>query len=252
MPLPKSIRHKLYYSKLQLKFLDSQIVTYLELPPDTVMTQRDEASQESRLVAGAGQGVPSIIRLLSGDILQNVRSVLDYLVSELVPSAQRETAKYITFPVCKCPHSFDETVRSRKLKRFLIPDVIAEIEALQPYHFGKGNEGESPLFVLNELTNIHKHRSILLARQRIAPVEHMRMVDQAGNFIGFDPRRAMDDEATTQFIADAVKMKMDTQLAIFVQFDEGPARGLEVISTLAKLMDAVGLEVLPKFEKFFA
>lgn len=105
--------------------------------------------------------------------------------------------------------------------------------------------------MLDKLTNINKHRSILLARKRTVPTELIAIRDRIGNVVAFDARRATDDHASTELIAEAIKMEVDMEIAIFVQFDEEPARGHEVVSLLASLIDTVKVNILARFEEFF-
>jgi len=101
------------------------------------------------------------------------------------------------------------------------------------------------------MANINKHRSILLARPRTTLLDSMSIRDPKGMVVGYDASLAMDDDASARLIADAIKMKVNAQIAVFVQFDEEPARGLEVVSCLSRLLEMNGGDILPRFERFF-
>ena len=196
-----------------------------------------------------GREVPIIIPLICGDALQNIRSVLDYLVWELVIANNEHPDEVNAFPVCKGLASFKKAKKQRL--RGVHSDAITIIESLQPYHFGQGNEIQSVIFVLDKLANIHKHRTILMAQERHAPVEMIRVVDPAGN-VGFDSLLGMDEKAIARYIKVAFEMKVNPQMAIFVQFGEYPAKGMEVISVVSDLYDGVALDIIPRFNRFFA
>lgn len=248
MPLPSSVVRKLGYAKFQLNNLDTEIERYLDGPVDTLQGETG-ADSDFKLIVVPGDEVPPIIRLRCGDVLQNLRSTLDYLVWELVLAAKDKPAKKQAFPICDSSHTtFKKTAKS-KLEG--VPAAAIEIiEQMQPYHFPQGERDRSLVLMLDELTNINKHRSILLARKRAVPTELIAIKDKAGNLLAFDARKATDDKTSMELIAKAMKMGIDTEIAIFVQFDEGLARGHEVVSLLATLIIEVKI-ILKRFEQFF-
>jgi excisionase family DNA binding protein len=78
IPLP--IQRKLEYSKRLLDILDSEIASHLDAKSDDVI--RDEYKDLSSFRAVIeGRDVPGFAALICGDLLQNVRSTLDYLVA---------------------------------------------------------------------------------------------------------------------------------------------------------------------------
>lgn len=249
MPLPQSVVHKLGYAKLHLDTLDIEIERYLDGPIDTL---RNETAIDSnfRVIVVPGDEVPGIIRLRCGDVLQNLRSTLDYLVWELVLAAKDQPTKKQAFPVCNS--SYTAFKKEAKTKLDGVPVAAIEIiEKMQPYHFPREQRQQSIVFMLDELTNINKHRSILLARKRTVPTELIAIRDRVGTVVAFDARRATDDQASTELIAEAIKMNVDMEIAIFVQFDEGPAKGHEVVSLLTALIAEVRINILARFEEFF-
>lgn len=249
MATPRPIQHKLLYSKRLLEILDSKIAGYLDAKSDdAIRDEYNELSSFGSLIEG--KGAPSIISLICGDVLQNLRSTLDYLVWELVIANKNVPNEHNAFPVCGCADGFKEAKKKRL--RGVDADAITLIKTLQPYHFGQGNEIESPVFVLDKLANIHKHRTILLACERHAPVDAIRVVDSAGNFIGLDPLLAMDGRTTAEFLKSALEMHGKVQMAVFVEFGEGPVKGAEVISVVSGLYESVALDIIPQFNRFFA
>lgn len=246
MLIPHPIRHKLLYSKHQVERLDTQIARYLDEKSDEMLIEEYRDLDSFRSVL-EGKEVSPIISLMCGDVIQNIRSVLDYLVWELVKANNCTPDEGNAFPVCKTPSTFREAQKRRL--RGVHPDAIATIESLQHYHFGQGNESDSLVFVLDKLANINKHRTILMARERHAPVEMIRVTDSSGT--GFDPRLASDSQATARFIKTAFEKKMNLQMAVFVEFGEYPAKDLEVVSVVASLYEGVALDIVPRFNRFF-
>jgi hypothetical protein len=106
---------------------------------------------------------PTEFRLIIGDCLHNLRSALDNLVYELAvqytaPNPIPEhKARELAFPIvhrAMKPDKFKTKYRSRI--GLLNPRVQAIIEELQPYH--REDSVSHPLWKLNRLSNIDKHR----------------------------------------------------------------------------------------------
>lgn len=97
--------------------------------------------------------------LLLGDYLHNLRSALDHMVWQLVLANGERPTRSNEFPIAVDPVWFD-----RKAKRYLSgvhDDAVAVIRRLQP--FGVSDEGKpelDPLWLLNELENVDKHRLV--------------------------------------------------------------------------------------------
>lgn len=248
MNIPEPIAYKLAYSKRLLEILDSKIIAHLNEKPDAVIGEEYHDLSRFRSII-EGKKVRPLIPLICGDALQNIRSALDYLVWELVGANKDKPDEANAFPVCKSADTFKEAQKRRL--RGVHPNAVAIIESLQPYHFGQGNEIQSVVFVLDKLANLHKHRTILMAEERHAPVEMIRIFDSSGNVVGFDPLLAMDAKAVATYIKTAFEMKVNAEMAIFIQFGEYPAKGLEVMSVVGGLYDNVALEIIPRFNRFF-
>jgi hypothetical protein len=240
----------LFYSNLHLHTLYADLTRYLDNPLDTISCKEDDAGNPL-ITVGAGSKVPSIIRLRAGDVVQNLRSTLDYLVTELVLANHKIPTDKNAFPVCDSGRTtFDAAAKSRL--KGVSPFAVRIIESLQPYHFRKGNKNYSVIFILDELANINKHRNILLARKRAIPTDQMAVIDASGATIGFDVRLAPDDETVSRLLTEAIKMKVKKKISVFVAFDEGSAQGLEVSALLTSLITHIETEILPLFAQFFA
>ncbi len=104
--------------------------------------------------------VPDEFALIVGDVLHNLRSSLDSLVYELALKHHGgplpdDVAKGLMFPVFRTAHKFSSTRKSRiGAVHPKAQDIIAN---LQPYAPGKRGVHD-PLYVLNELSVMDKHR----------------------------------------------------------------------------------------------
>jgi hypothetical protein len=104
---------------------------------------------------------PITIAVITGDVVQNLRSALDHLAYHLVwvgigrqPTGRE--ARDISFPIIdtESPTEY-ETARERKVMG-MRKDAIEAIDALKPY---KG--GDDLLWPLHKLNNIDKHRMLI-------------------------------------------------------------------------------------------
>ena len=103
--------------------------------------------------------VPGRIATIFGDIVHNLRCVLDYLAWDLVEANNGVPTRHTLFPI----------LLNRPSKRLQIDgDVssaaLAEIESLQPYHAGHPSRAaRTMLGMLRELSNVDKHRYLPLS-----------------------------------------------------------------------------------------
>jgi hypothetical protein len=129
---------------------------------ETVQEPDDESDDEFewiRFVARVG-GPPLPADEMAtrlGDCLQNYRSVLDHLIWELSVLASGSPPpqpRRISFP------AYDDAAKfSRQGLHAVANDAADEVERMQPYHDG-AKAHENPLWLLCELSNIDKHRTI--------------------------------------------------------------------------------------------
>ncbi len=98
---------------------------------------------------------PLEICTIVGDCLHNLRSILDYLVWQIVLSNQPEKPDNSNmFPICSSPENFRTQVKRRRLSGVPMT-AVSIIEKFQPY-----NATDHPLALLNKLYNADKHRDL--------------------------------------------------------------------------------------------
>lgn len=111
--------------------------------------------------------------LVLGDFLQNARAALDYVAGALgdvgVGGAMTERDALATmFPITRSPERFAEIVE-RRLPTVTQP-VRAAIEDLQPYKTGDDLWNYEPLWILNELARLDRHRFLQVGYERIGMI----------------------------------------------------------------------------------
>jgi hypothetical protein len=111
---------------------------------------------------------PGDLSLPLGDAIHNLRSVLDHIVYALVlanPNRPLGTPNDATmFPICDTLEGYRRQVDKRGRLRGVLPDAVTVIDRAQPYHRrnAAGRHRRHPLWVLNALENIDKHRRLAL------------------------------------------------------------------------------------------
>lgn len=108
--------------------------------------------------------------LVLGDFLQNARASLDYIAGELghigAGGAMPESDALATmFPITHSPEQFAQVIE-RRLPTVTQP-VRAAIEDLQPYKTGGDLWAFEPLWILNELSRLDRHRFLHIGYERI-------------------------------------------------------------------------------------
>jgi hypothetical protein len=94
----------------------------------------------------------------AGDIVNNLRSSLDHLVYQLAdafdPNCDPRVLETISFPIGEDLAEYKSL--KRRIVKVIHPDAIKLIDDLKPY-----KSGDNPLWLLNKLNNISKHRMLL-------------------------------------------------------------------------------------------
>ena len=117
-------------------------------------------------------------RLAFGDAIHQLRSSLDHITYEMVRQVTTDVSvlRKVDFPIFVDQALFDNQSRSVKLLRqYLRPEQFAAIEGTQPYKRKPSAPETDPLWILSELDNIDKHRTILVVDPRL--MTKRKMVD---------------------------------------------------------------------------
>jgi hypothetical protein len=119
----------------------------------------DDGRQYS-LIASGNITTPPELSLYIGEIIHQLRSSLDHLVCALASYNGASIKKSHQYPICKTQADF-ETAKSKGRLSGLSKPAALEIETSQPYN-NTANLTSDILYVLNDLSNTDKHRSLLL------------------------------------------------------------------------------------------
>ena len=121
----------------------------------------DPALEDRSTVVFTAHGVPTVgpdVAATLGDFLTNVRAALDHLAWAVTPeSFRRRKPRKVSFPILN-------SEGDASLDGVTDAAVHAAVTAVQPFNGRDRVERDHrPLYVLNELCNIDKHRTFLVA-----------------------------------------------------------------------------------------
>jgi len=107
---------------------------------------------------------PTLWSLIAGDMIQNFRASLDYMVWALVVANKRKPTRRTQFPIYNVEPPTDPANRSRRNFEACVkgvhPDARRIIEMTQPYRREDG-PGAHLFSALNSLSNQDKHRFVV-------------------------------------------------------------------------------------------
>jgi hypothetical protein len=237
---------KLAWAQTHLKLLNLEIEKFSQSNPYT-LTAVDDLEHERYILRLQLSDVPSHICLIAGDAIYNMRSSLDQLVWSL--ARLNGIPKRTAFPIVDGP-----TLTTSKLKSFenslvgVPAGAICEIAALQPYHRGAAYKSH-PLWRLNEICNLDKHRRIpangsaaILNFPKITPEESASILTIETTDTGF---------VISAPIAFKHKLDPHSTMQFAVNFG-GDVSGIsETFRSLDNIHKFIAESVLPRFEGFF-
>jgi len=202
---------------------------------------------------------PEHLAIELGDVLYNLRSALDHLAFALAqkhsgPLNQRE-AKEVQFPICHNKKEYFRKERERRIGK-ISPAAQTEIDGFQPYNAGDRYESH-PLYLLNELNIIDKHRSLLLMLAHhigtIIPIPQptknlasFRYVSNAGLLQG------KTEVAHYLVTANDAEMKMNLRPMVQVSLADGFPTGSDVTDTIRDIRNFISQTVFPKLRPFLS
>ncbi|MGB9381645.1 hypothetical protein [Candidatus Binatus sp.] len=266
MPHPlDGIRAKIQRAEESIQNLNREISEFILANPDPYRIVR-EFQNERRdyvFIAFGELAVPNRFAVLVGEILYQLRSSLDHLISALVKKEGGTPSRRHQFPICTTCEKFKEACARGLIDG--VPDSAKKIiKSVQPYNTPDATT--STLHLLSEWNNTDKHRLLLVVSGAL-PIPHHVHVGPYKDKSSTDARiptiiylsppalhRVTNDgvevfriglqEAHPNFNADA---KFFTQIAFENVANHGP---MEVIPILAKMLQLT-VETINRFEAEF-
>ncbi len=158
------IRAKLDRADEHLQALTNELRTFFDSEPHSYLTHVDFDAGSYSVRVTIERSPPVRVSIICGDFVQCLRAALDHLANGLVVRPTRRTQ----FPIYRDADDFlcRVIIPARRRERGPLTgldpegEVFARIESYQPYNRSDGI-GSHPLQVLNDLSNMDKHRTIL-------------------------------------------------------------------------------------------
>jgi hypothetical protein len=158
--------------------LHAALQTFIDSEPYTISEKCDPQNGERVYYAARVAPVPPAILLIAGDILQNLRTALDYLICHLVRIKVGTTTTGNGFPIFEnVPETKQEQASFARKVEGLWKEPLDVIDRIGPYK-GRNND----LWRLHELNIRDKHRLLLTAGAAVWQFnlgQHLRATDRA-------------------------------------------------------------------------
>ena len=230
---PLSVHQKMYRFREHFESLEELLRKFYESHLEKTKSGR---TVEDLMAINASIEVPKRISLILGDCFQNLRSSLDYLVWELVKANKQEPGMHNMFPICSKKTNYKKALEAGRLKG--VPDEAAAlIDELQPFHYPFEQRKRHMLSVLDELTNINKHRHII------------------GTFV---ENRLLPGDLPPRFYVESTIYKERPngvfergRILSYIGFQDSSVKSIEIASGIDALSRFLVEEVFSRFQKFF-
>ncbi|MGB0108803.1 MAG: hypothetical protein WBP52_09895, partial [Terriglobales bacterium] len=137
-----------------IRELEAELVRFHDANPYKFTAQRDPNTREMVYYVTEVAEIPLPLSAIAGDVLQNLRSALDYLAHAFVAAPNRDTG----YPICdpaKVGTKAEKNYFDVKVHG-MVPDAKKIIDRFKPQ---KG--GDETLWHLHELNRFEKHRLLV-------------------------------------------------------------------------------------------
>ncbi|HWZ42918.1 MAG TPA: hypothetical protein VNW97_05555 [Candidatus Saccharimonadales bacterium] len=124
---------------------------FIKSKPYVISTESNPQSGKFLCEVKEAKEIPAEVALIAGDVLQNLRTALDYLAHALIQANGGTVTKYTSFPIFDDPTKYQAGFIGKV--EGMRQEPIDIISAIKPY---KG--GDNVLWRLHRLNNIDKHR----------------------------------------------------------------------------------------------
>ena len=232
-----SVRLKHQRAKDHFEEYSREIAAFFDSDTGELALQPESTGQQHKYTFGPTTAIPPKLALIARDCIQCLRTCLDYLVWELVAVAGHQPGRSNMFPITLSEHDFNNAVTKQRRLAGVDPGAIALIENVQPYRLSPNDVNRSPLAVLEELTNINKHRRMILTSFNSATFQDAPMFPARSIAFSMGP--------------SPEQMEVAGRIGYFIAIQDGAWAGMEVSSLLNAVNAHIGRDILAKFRPLF-
>jgi hypothetical protein len=185
-PRTELVRLKVERAKKHILELQADVQGFYETKPYLTVAQRDPNTRQIVYSLAVCSEPPDRFPLITGDVLQNLRSALDHLLWQLVEVAGNTPGSVNAFPICESLSEYQSPRTDRKVQG--IAQVAKKaIDATKPYR-----GGDDTLWKLHRLNNVDKHRLLITVGGAfrhidIAPILMAHVIENAKKNPVIDP-----------------------------------------------------------------
>jgi hypothetical protein len=263
------------YAKIQRSIesvhnLNTEITNYLWANPKPYRTVGDHENNATEyVIKGFADPVPLRFAVLAGEIIHNIRSSLDHLITALILSAGETPTTDNSFPICDTADKYETACNDGRIKGVARP-ARKVLRSVQPYL--STDPANHPLVILRSLSNIDKHSLLIIAAAttylqktiKVLPVPgvpspegdgmvHLMLTSEQFERQGVPLLMTEDGNELLRFrfMKPAPDVQVEGEFTPQIAFAEfGGVKFKPLIPGLAQLHDAVVL-ILGQFEPLF-
>jgi hypothetical protein len=248
------VNAKLRRADTHFKAIEHEVTQFLSSNPYRFIGEYD--SSKGQLVAKARQVVhpdTDFWATLIGDCVHNLRSALDHLAHQLLaiqggtPKIGRGGTAFPIYDTSVGPKGGPRTVHITGDPGSVSGPILTFVEGVQPYNRVNDPNGH-PLWILSELDNMDKHRSLTTAAGALSGfsigIGNMGDINLYFDFVGFtgpfdETTELARWKATVTGPNPHVDMYPSGPIDVLFDATAGLAAGRPVLSTLTELRDYV-------------
>ncbi len=177
-----------------------------------------------------------------GDFLTNARASLDYLAHDLVELDNGTATKNTCFPILDPPVNNSQP-KAAGIVGVTSPSILDAVESVQPHGDKRwhGVASANPLYLLNKLVNIDKHRLLLAVDVTLNHDGMSWDLPDGGEGptyrFNLEPLNHGDPVAWFDFAGREADAEFDPHLTLHVRFD--PATGLRGLLGVPAVMELI-------------
>jgi hypothetical protein len=214
--------------------LHAEIETFRAGKPYTIRSQLDREKGEKVVTFHPTAELSPSWPIMIGEILYHARSALDHVVFDL----SRGVNVRCEFPIFNDKAIFYETGKNgqptrrsglRRIAGISHEGARALIESVQPFNTRQGGTEFSVLWLLHELGNIDKHRTLHLCRREADKLEFTFRRPVSPHLMQLGARVLKDGTELMRYKLTTTDEEVDVEvnIALSIALDEGGFPGLE-------------------------
>jgi len=227
------IRLKIEWAHKRIEEFKVAVAAFIETHPYSLEVNADPKTGKPLVHIVKASRIPPEITLIAGDVIQNLRTALDYLACGLVRWNHKAPTSHTEFPIFDhAPVTPSDEARFRRKVKGMRQEAIDAISATHPYQ-----GGDDTLWRLHRLNRIDKHNMLITAWGNITSITGRPLFgDQwVGNRWTGVPGIPFPLKQGDKFLIDIPNVKVDKNTQFFLEIvlnESGVAEGYPLILAL--------------------